>query len=185
MGNRRTMGLIVDRVQLCAAMAVSDSSITAWEKRGLPVVRKGRGRGMKSLYDLDAVRAWCSETGYGNTTQAFLAQASRPDSTPPSERSASAAVSQTAPKSMPIDPYDADALRFSPAYDVGLVSLPAHLDKEGLSREAIDRVLANLYQAMIAELRARHENEDFIRREMDLLRQRVSEEREAPGTWTT
>lgn len=82
MGNRRRVGLIVDREQLCAAAGVSDSAITAWEKRGMPVVRKGRGRGIKSLYDLDEVRAWCNETGYGQTTQALLARFSRGE--PPS-----------------------------------------------------------------------------------------------------
>lgn len=59
------MALILDRQQLCKAVGVSDSAISAWEKKGMPTVRKGRGRGMKSLYDFDAVNAWRQENGYG------------------------------------------------------------------------------------------------------------------------
>src|SRR5690348_5908829 len=87
------MGLIVDRAQLCAALRVSDSTISAWEGRGMPTVRKGRGRGMKSLYDLDAVREWCELTGYGNTDQALRAALIKPDPPalpPPSQMQTSA-----------------------------------------------------------------------------------------------
>jgi hypothetical protein len=94
MGNKRRLGLIVDREQLCSAMGVSDSTITDWEKKDMPTVRRGRGRGMKSLYDLDAVRAWCARTGYGHTTQALLASFSR---TEPAPAAAAPPVQTSAP----------------------------------------------------------------------------------------
>ena len=84
-----------------------------------------------------------------------------------------------------LDLYEAEAMRFSPAYDLAFVSLPAALAKEGLIDAAIDRVLEQLYQAMALELRARNEPDDFIAGEVSLLRDRVKEEREDPGSWTT
>jgi phage terminase Nu1 subunit (DNA packaging protein) len=76
------MGLILDREQLCAALGISDSAITAWEGKGLPTVRKGRGRGMRSLYDLDAVRAWCAHRGYGHSLKTLAARLSRAELAP-------------------------------------------------------------------------------------------------------
>lgn len=59
------MALILDRARLCEAFGVSDSTVSAWEKKGMPALRKGRGRGMRSLYDYDQVNAWRREHGYG------------------------------------------------------------------------------------------------------------------------
>ncbi len=59
------MRVLLNRQELCEAFGVSDSTITAWEKEGMPVVRKGRGRGMKSVYDYDQVKRWCDANGRG------------------------------------------------------------------------------------------------------------------------
>ena len=66
------MGLIMDREQLGAAFGVSDSAISAWEKKGCPVLQRGRGRGGKSLYDYNAVRRWCEQTGHGLNLGALM-----------------------------------------------------------------------------------------------------------------
>lgn len=71
------MGLILDRQQLSEALGVSESAIGSWEKKGCPTRRKGRGRGMKSLYDFDAVHAWCKQTGHGCGIQTLIAAAGR------------------------------------------------------------------------------------------------------------
>ena len=71
------MGLLLDRPRLAEALGVSESAIGAWELKGLPVVRKGRGRGMRSLYDFDQVRKWCDDTGHGKGLQAALARRRR------------------------------------------------------------------------------------------------------------
>lgn len=59
------MGLILDRTELAEALGVSQSAIGDWEKAGCPVKRKGRGQGIRSLYDFDQVRSWCAQTGRG------------------------------------------------------------------------------------------------------------------------
>jgi len=173
------LGLIVDRDQLCAALGISDSTIGAWEKKGMPVVRKGRGRGMKSLYSLDAVRAWCDSTGYGHSIQALLANFSRSEPAP-----APAPVQRSAPPpKAALDPDDADALKVYPALEIGFISLPTILAGEGLSSATVVRVLDAFFDAMRAELVARHAPATFIARELDTLRAMVDEERESPGSW--
>ena len=59
------------------------------------------------------------------------------------------------------------------------------LAKEGLAGEAIDRVLDRVYQVMVEELRRRNEPAEFIANELQLLCDRVEEERATPGVWTT
>src|SRR5687767_7100753 len=80
--------MLLDRQQLCEALGVSDSAISAWEKKGMPVVRKGRGRGQKSLYNFDAVSAWCKRTGAGLGVQAILARLRRAEESAAAEGSA-------------------------------------------------------------------------------------------------
>jgi hypothetical protein len=75
------MGLIVDRKQLCTALGASSSTVTGWERLGCPTERKGRGRGMKSLYDFDRVRAWLAETGRGSGLQALIRAGREPPAT--------------------------------------------------------------------------------------------------------
>jgi hypothetical protein len=95
------MALILDRAQLCSALGVSDSTITAWEKKGMPALRKGRGRGMRSLYDFDQVNAWRQHNGYGMPgSPQMLARESSPRSSDvpaPTQPPAAAKVQTSAP----------------------------------------------------------------------------------------
>lgn len=70
--------MLLTRDELCEALGVSDSAISAWEKKGMPVVRKGRGQGMKSVYNFDRVKAWCESTGHGVKMAALIARSSIP-----------------------------------------------------------------------------------------------------------
>jgi hypothetical protein len=76
------MGLIVDRKQLCAAIGAASSTVSTWERLGCPTERKGRGRGMRTLYDFDRVRAWLAETGRGSGLQALIRAREPPATTP-------------------------------------------------------------------------------------------------------
>jgi hypothetical protein len=68
------MTAIVDRAALLFILDVSDSAISAWERAGMPVYERGRGRGRRSRYDLATVHTWMRATGRGLGTQAMLAR---------------------------------------------------------------------------------------------------------------
>lgn len=74
--------MVVDRVQLCEALGVSDSAIGKWEGEGLPVLQKGRGRGKKSLYNLEAALAWCAHNNRGAGMQALINRSALPAPAP-------------------------------------------------------------------------------------------------------
>jgi hypothetical protein len=182
MANKGAMGLILDRVQLCEQMGVSDSALTAWEKKGMPTVRKGRGRGMKSLYDLAEVRAWCDRTGYGHSLQALVASFSRTEP-PPAAAAPPPAVVQTSGRAR-LTPEDDEALRFHSALEVAFICLPGLLARAGMADGAIDGILQALFDEMRRELVARGEPAHFIDRELDAMRTTVDDERGHPGMWT-
>jgi hypothetical protein len=180
------MGLIVHREQLCEALGVSDSAITDWEKKGMPVVRKGRGRGMRSLYDLDAVRAWCERTGYGHSIQALLARFSRSEPPP----APTGAAIQT---SAPARPRCAFGQACAALNDAGLeerrqdlaiawpvqyalIALPTLLRSCGMPEDLILRAIA----AVIGHLKA----EGMADEDLQSFRTMLEEERAQPGTWT-
>jgi hypothetical protein len=174
------MGLILDRAQLCEALGVSDSAISAWEKKGLPTVRRGRGRGMKSLYDLDQVRAWCADTGYGHSTSALLARFARAEP-PPAPPGPPPAPVQTSGLS-------GDALwglRAWWAMDSAFMHLPAIAAAAGVSETQLDALIAGMLRAMEAELVQRGVQADAIAEIVGAERDTIAEERARPGSWTT
>lgn len=91
------------------------------------------------------------------------------------------AVQTSAP---PNSNYEAEALRFHPGLELGLVALPTILTREGLGRELVDRVLDSVCAAIRRELRARGEPVRFIAREIEAMLELVAEERANPGSWT-
>jgi hypothetical protein len=91
-----------------------------------------------------------------------------------------AAVVQT---SVP-NSYEADALRLHPGLEVGLISLPTILAREGLAAERVDRVLSSVYAAIRRELSSRQQPVRFIAQELAVLRDMVDDERAHPGTYT-
>lgn len=169
------MSLIMNRDQLCEALGVSDSAITAWEKKGMPTVRKGRGRGMRSLYDFDAVAAWQRETGYGHGVQALTARFLRTEPDPPP-----VPVPAAAPPAPDEDEDAREALAFRAAAESALLALPAALARAGLEHDAIEHVLEEIFNAMRAELAARGDATESA----NLLRAMVAIELASPGTWT-
>jgi hypothetical protein len=181
------MGLILDREQLCDAFGVSDSAITLWEKKGMPVLRKGRGRGMKSLYNFDEVRSWCDQTGHGRGMQALLARFSRVE---PPAAPAAAALRTSAPP----PPFIAELLalnaeqledrelgmRHYPALEAALIGLPAVLRRVELSEAEIDEVVEAVLRIIADELRARGVRDEIT----ECLRTMIAEDRAPPGSWT-
>lgn len=157
------MALILTRSQLAEALGVSESTIGSWETKGCPTRRKGRGRGMKSLYDFDAVSAWCESTGHGAGLGALLKRNE--------QRAAAPAPVQTS--ALTAD--QAEMIREAIGLEAALLQLPAIGARAGLSEAQIDALLAGVLVSIGEELGA----EDFA-----AWQRMLAEERARPGSWT-
>jgi hypothetical protein len=111
-----------------------------------------------------------------------LPAAPREEATAGAEVQTSALTPAPAPRALDAD--DAEALRTHAALEIGLISLPAILAREGIPSATVDRVLDALFDAMRGELAARQEPASFIDEQLDSLRSMVAEERADPGSWT-
>jgi len=63
---------LMSRDEICEALGIAPSTLTLWQRHGCPTVRHGRGRGQKSLFNIDGVKAWMEQSGRGFAASIFM-----------------------------------------------------------------------------------------------------------------
>jgi hypothetical protein len=170
------------KTELATKLNVSERALTRWQDEGMPVLEHGR-RGEVNCYDLVAVLKWIRRTRDPRYTPDIpLEQLEKECGLAEVQTSAQQQPAAPAPAALSRD--DDEALRFQPALELALLTLPAILARTGVADAAIDRVLDEVLTAARLELQARGEPSRFIARELEGFRRMLEEERAHPGSWT-